>query len=204
MLLVAPLIPLVVLRPPMNTRALRRGALVAALPVALALFLTYGMVEERVGDLAADLERIEEGDYDSSVGKRLKIWDGGLQLAAEEPVFGHGPAVADAETPELIGYSHLHNFVLNAMARSGLLGVVAVLALFVVPLFALVHRRGDAVSLFGLAMLLTLQAAYLMSGMVGIMLGHDILDALFIYGSLVASFLVLGEGGQRRDRYMSS
>lgn len=194
MLLVAPFIPLVVLRPKIDPGALRRGALLSALPVALALYLTYGMVGERVESLVADLDRIEEGDYDSSVGKRLKMWHGGLELAAQEPVFGHGPAVSDTKKPELIGYSHLHNFVLNAMVRSGLAGVAAVLALFFVPLWVLVRRRGDAISLFGVAMLLTLQAAYLMSGLVGIMLGHDILDALFIYGTIVASFLVLGEG----------
>ncbi len=192
MLVVAPFIPLAVLRPKIDAKALRRGVLVAALPAALAVFLTYGVVETRIGGLAADFDRIERGDYDSSIGKRLTMWDAGLDLATAKPVFGHGPAVSSDENPDRIGFSHLHNFLLNAMVRAGIVGVAAVLALFIVPLWVAARRGGDDISRFGVAMLLTLHAAFLMSGLVGIMLGHDILDALFIFGTVVASFLVLG------------
>ena len=122
------------------------------------------------------------------------MWDAGLELAADSPVLGHGPAIASDENPAQIGYSHLHNFVLNAMVRTGIIGVAAILALFVVPLCVVARRGGDDVARFGLAMLLTVHAAFLISGLFGIMLGHDILDALFIYGTVVASFLVLGRG----------
>jgi 5-dehydro-4-deoxyglucarate dehydratase len=50
----------------------------------------------------------------------------------------------------------------------------------------------DGVGNIGLALMLALEAAYLLSGSVGIMLGHDILDTLFIYGMIVTSFIVLG------------
>jgi O-antigen ligase len=151
------------------------------------------MVEDRMENLVTDFGRIEEGDYVSSIGDRLKIWDKGLELAPAKPIFGHGPAVLSGDNVEGAGFSHFHNFLLNAMVRSGLVGVAAILALLVVPLWIVVRHRSDEISRFGVAMLVTLQAAFLLSGSVGIMLGHDILDALFIYGTIVASFLVLGE-----------
>jgi hypothetical protein len=63
-----------------------------------------------------------------------------------------------------------------------------------------VRRRHDPISISGTAILVTTQAAFLLSGSVGIMVGHDILDALFIYCTIVASFLVLGrDSDQERN-----
>jgi O-antigen ligase len=192
-LLIAPAIPLVVLRPAFDWPAVRRGALVAALPLLAVVYLTHGMVERRLEALAVDVEKAEAGNYDDSIGKRLVMWRNGLDKAVEKPLLGSGPASAKEPNSKSMGYSHYHNFLLNSMIRSGIVGVLAILSLFIVPLWVLVRRLRDDVALAGLSLLLTLQVTFLLSGSVGIMLGHDIHDTLFIYGTIVASFLIAGK-----------
>lgn len=191
-LAIALFIPLAVLRPRIDWPAIRRVALIAAIPTIAISYLTFHMVEARLAAIVNDYQQIEAGNYDSSIGDRLVLWQNGMKLAAEKPILGQGPGAAQAADSKTIGYSHFHNFLLNAMVRSGLLGVAAVLGIFVVPLWLLIRRRHDEVSLFGLAILVTVQAVFLLSGSVGIMLGHDIHDVLFIYSTITASFLVFG------------
>lgn len=196
-LLIGPAIPLVILRPALDWRAIRNGVLVAAAPLLIVAYLTHGMVEARVDALVTGVEQAGAGDYSDSIGKRLVLWKHGLAKAFENPLVGAGPGTAKIESAQSLGYSHYHNFLLNAMIRSGLIGVLAMFGLFAVPLWVMVAnvrdpRTRDEVSLAGLSLLLAMYATFLLSGSVGIMLGHDIHDTIFIYGTIVASFLVRG------------
>ena len=93
------------------------------------------------------------GDQDqseSSVGVRLAMWRAGLELAAEKPLLGWGDEaflrplqerVAHPRTRRMIGtFDHLHNELLDAQVKRGLLGSLGLLALYFVPL-ALFGRR---------------------------------------------------------------
>lgn len=197
-LLIGPIIPLAILRPALDWRAISKGALIAAAPLLLVAYLTHGMVQTRMDALVTGVEQAEAGNYSDSVGKRLVLWKYGLVRAFENPLVGTGPGTAKIETAESLGYSHYHNFLLNAMIRSGLVGVLALIGLFAVPLWVMVPmvrdpRTRDGESLAGLSLLVAMYATFLLSGSVGIMLGHDIHDTIFIYGTIVASFLVRGE-----------
>ncbi|TWG91602.1 O-antigen ligase [Mesorhizobium sp. J18] len=202
-LVIAPFIPLAILRPRINWPVARKAALIAMLPIIAVAYLTFHMVEARFEAIVNDFEKIESGDYNSSIGDRLILWRNGLDLAAERPILGQGPGAAQGPDSKTIGYTHFHNFLLNAMVRSGLLGVAAILGMFIVPLWVLIRRRHDEVSQFGIAILVTVQTAFLLSGSVGIMLGHDIHDALFIYATITASFLVLGGRRPGPEGYVS-
>lgn len=191
-LLIGPMIPLLVLRPTFNWRAVRTGLLAAAIPLLAVAYLTQGVVESRVDALVKGVERAEAGNYDNSVGHRLILWQRGVNEALANPLVGSGPAAAKVQLPGNVIYSHYHNFLLNAMIRSGILGVLAIIGLFAVPLWVLVPRVRDETGRAGLSLLLVMYATFLLSGSVGIMLGHDIHDAMFIYGTIVASFLTAG------------
>lgn len=194
-LLAGPVIPLVILRPALHWPSIFRGALIAVVPLALIGYLTYGVVETRVEALVQSVEKVEAGKADVSLGRRLVIWKFGLEKAAEHPLVGAGPGSIKKDEASVFGFSHYHNFLLNAMVKSGVLGVLAIIGLFIVPLWVLVPRlrSGDEVSLAGLSLLLTIQITFLLSGSVGIMLGHDIHDALFIYGTITSCFLIAGK-----------
>jgi O-antigen ligase len=202
MLVIAPVIPLAIFRSRIPPSGSARAALFATAAVVIAGFFTMDTLQMRVAKLADDYERIvEHNDYDNSLGQRLRLWHVGLERAAERPIFGHGPGNAmempvgrrDTEAVQRLGYTHFHNFLLNAMVRSGLIGVTAILLMLVLPIWICARKPRDETGDFGFAMLLSIELAYVLSGVFGIMLGHDISDALFIYGIIVSSFLVLGK-----------
>ncbi|HEV7253801.1 MAG TPA: O-antigen ligase family protein [Mesorhizobium sp.] len=207
-LLLAPLL-LASLHPPSWRRfgfgfVLGAGALAA---VAGAIEVNFGMVQSRLELALADIRAVQEsGNYDNSLGYRLRMWDAGLELSAEKPVLGHGPGdfpdrlaertARDGLPP--IRFSHLHNFVLEAVAKMGVVGLAALLLIVALPVWLGKRRRGDAEAAFGYAAFLLVQAAFILSGMVGIMLGHDVLDAYFIYATAAMSALMFPEASEPR------
>ena len=80
----------------------------------------------------------------NSIGQRLAHWQLAWQLGIEKPVLGWGTAGYDqekwarAERGEVAIYvtqfSHAHNELLDTFARRGVVGVLALLALYAVPL----------------------------------------------------------------------
>ena len=201
-LVLAPLVPLFVFRSRIGRAAFGRIALLACVAALLLGYLSYDIVQPRVAVIAEDYARIvHQSDYDNSLGQRLKMWRVGLEVAAEKPIFGRGPGEV-MNLPEEAGeggrgepvytYTHFHNFLVNAMVRSGIVGLAAVLFMLVLPVWICASRPRDDIGDFGFAMLLLLELSYVLSGLFGIMLGHDIADTLFIYGIIAASFLVLG------------
>jgi O-antigen ligase len=189
-LFIAPVIPLIILRPVIDWAAVRRGAIISTLPLVAMAYLTCGSVERRLEALETDLNKAAIGNFDSSIGERITMWKSGLNKALERPLLGLGPGFERSSRSQGVHYTHYHNFLLNAMVRSGVLGVTAIVSIFIVPIWVFIRRLHDDVSRAGLSLLLILQCAFLLSGSVGIMLGHDIHDALFIFGTTVATALI--------------
>ena len=186
-----------------SAKVLSAGVLTALLVAAIG----YSTVQQRVMSLATDIERVEEGNLDNSLGQRIRVWDAAVSLIAERPLFGYGPAHAravlkaeahDAGRPDL-AFSHTHNMFLNAMVRSGIVGLLAQIAIFLVPVLVVARARKDGIGMAGFAILACLSATYLLNGLVNVSLGHDILDAVYIYCTIVASYLVLGASSVSRN-----
>jgi O-antigen ligase len=152
--------------------------------------LSYPILNNRIEKFVTDFQNAGVTNQSNSIGDRLLLWRAGASLIAENPWFGHGPGhvveVMTQRTNELrpsaapLGFSHFHNAAINVLVRSGILGLLAVMSIFIVPL-TLVHRatRGSN-DRSPLALLAGGQLTYLLSGATGIMFGHDILDAVFI------------------------
>src|SRR5690606_36725490 len=99
------------------------------------------------------------------------------------PLLGHGPQATKpliSEGFEEVGldvnYSHFHNGFLNAWIEAGAIGALSLLAIFVVALYlaARVLARTDAADArLGAIMLIVVSAIYVVSGMTGVLVGHD-------------------------------
>lgn len=203
-LALTPLATLIVYRVPLR-RSLTPPRLLAALAVVLLVTtVTYGFVVERVEALASDYVRMtESGDYNTSLGHRLVVWEIGVDMAAERPVFGHGSYRMGETMVErarrygnlFLPYTHFHNVFLDTMVRAGIVGVVALLAMLATPLWLAHRRRGrDREARFGYALMIATNIAYLTSGATGIMFGHDILVCLYLYAMAASCYLVFGRG----------
>lgn len=85
-----------------------------------------------------------------SVGERLDMWYAGVKALQEHPIFGWGTRGLDVYKKSLvekgeinsasIGYSHLHNQFIDELAKKGIVGGIAILSIFIVPLY-LFYRK---------------------------------------------------------------
>jgi O-antigen ligase len=172
--------------------------------------LAAGFIEKRIEAGMQDVTAsLAADDYSGSFGRRLIIWNVGLKLFEEAPIFGQGPGNAKpllesgtAAMGERMTYSHYHDVFLTYAVRDGILGVLVVLAMILAPLVLAARHERDEIGTYGLAFLAGMEIAFLLSGAIGIMFGHDILDALFMISAVMGAYLVFGatpESGQERS-----
>ncbi|WP_321898285.1 O-antigen ligase family protein [Paraburkholderia heleia] len=116
--------------------------------VTLLLGLVYGLsgtVRDRVNSVSSDLTQYTQGHRDTSVGIRLQLYEAAATLIAEHPVLGLGGdgfrdkmtsmAKQGALTPTAaaFGEGEVHNQLLAYMANYGIVGGLALLAIYIVP-----------------------------------------------------------------------
>lgn len=124
------------------------------LKIALPLLLLVGAVgiyhvpqlgvQPRVHAAFNDIRLYKEGNVDTSLGARFEMWRAAVQLIAQKPLLGWGELQYSGALKELADqgkvhpivtqFGHPHNEVLNATAKRGILGLAALLALYLVPL----------------------------------------------------------------------
>ncbi|WP_394691612.1 O-antigen ligase family protein [Hoeflea sp.] len=157
-------------------------------------------IKERIASLETDLHAISDGDFSGSIGQRVQLYNAGYDLFFERPFLGYGPGNERAEIAQktaenggtAISYSHAHNAVLTAALRAGILGVAALLAVLFTPWIVALRARKDEIGWVGLYVLSSMLMIYLCSGTVGIALGHDIHDTVYIAGICYGLYLVFG------------
>jgi len=185
-----------------------RRAILFGLPIVfltVAVMATLGLrTSERIGArisaLETDIFAISKGDRSRSVGKRLQIYEAGYELFKEKPLLGYGPgnerleiaAKTGENGAESVAFSHAHNAVINVALRSGLMGVVALLAVLFTPLVLAFKARKDDVGWAGFYALTAILVVYLCSGTVGLALGQDIHDTVYMTGICYGLYLVFG------------
>lgn len=177
--------------------ALRLLLMLGVAGLAIAAF-GFQTILERAEFLHSDWEALTaHGNYSTALGFRVAMWQIGLDAFREMPLFGHGVGA----TPLLMkqgfqeqfgmdkGFSHFHNGFLTALVEAGIVGAVALAAIFIVAAknaATVLRISADPVERFGATMIVIVVITYLTGGMVGILIGHDILD------SVLMAFLVSG------------
>ncbi len=120
------------------------------LPIALVVLaaIIYSLpqfgVQQRVQEAIQNVTLYSQGTSTTSLGARFEMWKGASQLFIEKPFFGWGkeqykPAMtALAEQgkahPVVKLFDHPHNELLNNAAKQGIVGILALLFLYFVPL----------------------------------------------------------------------
>ncbi|WP_420407936.1 O-antigen ligase family protein [Hoeflea sp.] len=174
--------------------------LLAVMVLSMVGLTTSQVVQGRVAAFKSDIDAMADGDFSGSLGHRIQIYKAGYELFFDRPLLGYGPGNERAEiahkTAETDGqplaYSHAHNALLNSALRSGLLGVMALIAVMVTPLVVAARARKDEVGWAGFHVLAGLFILYAMSGTVGLSLGHDIHDSVYIAGTCYCLYLIFG------------
>ncbi|MFB9847342.1 O-antigen ligase family protein [Oceanisphaera arctica] len=133
---------------------MRGGVLAAVLALgALVYLLPQTGVQQRVQHAFNDIEQYQQGNKWTSLGARFDMWQGALTLIAEKPLTGWGwngyqqgmQALVDkGQVIQFAADNHAHNEYLDNFARRGILGLLSLLALYLVPLRLFARRLNSA------------------------------------------------------------
>lgn len=176
--------------------------------IGVILVLTAGiigisqsnMVQNRIQQAHADLIQLAQGNENSSVGKRLMLWKSALTTTAENPIFGAGydgriesrkAQVARGEMPAQNDYwlqVHAHNEYLEALSVFGVIGLLALMGVFLVPLYLhLKHKpENEAQRVLNQCGIVNIVAT-MGYGMTQVFLGHN--SGAIFYPVMVVIFL---------------
>lgn len=126
-----------------------------ALLMVLAYYAPYSPVRERTAEAAIQVEKFTAADNkDTSIGQRFEMWRIALLLSRQQPLLGLGRngyleqkevLVNEGKmAPFTVTVTNAHNDYLDALVKRGIVGVVALLLLFLLPLtmFAQALRHG--------------------------------------------------------------
>jgi O-antigen ligase len=172
------------------------GFLVLAIGTAIASSSDF--IGRHFGNTLRDIEAIQRGDNSWSAGQRLRMWEAGVKLISERPVFGYGPhsvvEVMRRQTNEPgvesgLAFTHFHNLAINAWIRGGAPEfLAAMLVLFAPWLLCIRTLRRDG---FGAGQLIAnvLFVSYFVNSAISSGFWHDILTAFYIQTALCALYL---------------
>jgi O-antigen ligase len=158
-------------------RARAGAAGAAAALIASAWFIPHvrGRIEVTQGEITSVLG----GHLETDVGLRLQIWKAALQVISQNPIAGVGPeGVPDAlqavhQAGGLsplglqLGLAEIHSEILAQTIGLGVLGLVAILAIYLVPLVLSLKaaRSGDRIKRTAAVMCTFVVVAYLIFGL---------------------------------------
>lgn len=130
-----------------NKRLLFAGC--GLLLLSLYGLLQTAVVHERLAAGWQDLQTLQAPNRaNTSIGSRWQMWHTSLAMIAERPVLGWGElqnyrnSQGQAE-PLFTRYNHVHNDLLDALAKRGIMGGLGLLALYLVPALCF-YRRARA------------------------------------------------------------
>ncbi|MCV3210520.1 O-antigen ligase family protein [Mesorhizobium sp. YC-39] len=186
-----------------SKHSLRWLLVLGAIGLAIAA-LGFPIILDRAEFLRSDWEALAaHGDHNTALGFRVAMWQIGLDAFREMPLFGHGVGANGALIKQGFldqfgmnkGFGHFHNGFLTALVEGGIVGAVALASIFVVAArnAATVLRISvDPVERFGATMIVIVVITYLTGGMVGILVGHDILDSVLMIFLVSGTYLASG------------
>jgi O-antigen ligase len=113
---------------------------VAILAIAALCWLPwFEFLRDRLSHIALDLQNYQDTrDVTSSLGSRLHLWQLSLDMIARHPLLGWGSfenyvAATGVQDDVLVRYNHMHNDLLDAWVKRGLIGVSALCTIYLVP-----------------------------------------------------------------------
>jgi len=137
-------------------RVYKIGAAIVFAVVVAGVFQHSSILKERLAVAEKDIQLYTTGtDRDTSLGIRFQLWHGSWILFKEHPLFGVGVEQYQGALQELAerkiispfsaSLPHSHNEILFMMARLGVLGLLAILAVYFVPLYYFIRdvRHAD-------------------------------------------------------------
>jgi O-antigen ligase len=175
----------------------------AAVGIVVVSAVATVIVPTRIDALLKDWQEIStDGNHDTSLGNRRQLWKVASVAIADKPILGHGPQATRQIIREGFAsdgleahYSHFHNGFLTAWVEAGIVGVLSLIGVLVAALWAAVKTllaKPNETQRLGAAILSAMAIIYAINGATAILLGHDVLDAMFVAALCVGAYLAGG------------
>ncbi|AVJ30879.1 hypothetical protein CLM73_05200 [Achromobacter spanius] len=192
----------------------RRHKVYCALAVCVALVASAAAIwtfSSRMQQIGHDVQGFSTSDNrDTSFGIRLQLWHASILMFEKSPIVGIGPSKFREElrvlqgqgivTQKVVdGFGEPHNDLLAALAGYGLLGLLSMLALYLVPA-AMFFRRlasDDRVIRVGAQMGLLFCLSYCAFSMTEMMFRN--MRSVPTYGLIVVALIALTTARPARD-----
>ena len=120
------------------------GILLSVMSIAVVFAYNSPVFQDRWAQAKNDIELLQQGNYSSSLGYRLAMWDVGLHGIAERPLLGYGTGTPESyfentiltykngiykNLPEFEETAHYHNDWIEIAMHIGIPGILALLFL---------------------------------------------------------------------------
>lgn len=203
-MLIAGIAVLLINRRKLTGKNSMRLLLIAAGIGLVIVAVGFPIILERTDFLFSDWDALNtKGDHSTALGLRVALWQIGLGAFREMPIFGHGIAASRDLMHQGFqdqfgmdrGFSHFHNGFLTVMVEAGILGAIALAAIFVVAArnaARVLRISTDPLERFGATMIVVTVITYLIGGLTGILVGHDILDSTLMVFLVCGTYLASG------------
>lgn len=125
---------------------------ISVLILSSILYLTPKTnVATRFKEAQSDIANYISGDTTTSLGTRFELWRGAFIIFKESPIIGIGEKAYTERLKELIDsgvikpaiVSHAHNDFLDALAKNGIIGLIAIIFLYVAPLYLFLNSQNS-------------------------------------------------------------
>ncbi|MEZ9245950.1 O-antigen ligase family protein [Vibrio lentus] len=91
-----------------------------------------------------EIQRLSDGDMDSSIGLRLQFWQAAQQLYTLSPIYGLGDSHIDelkalnqigkvSETVAIYSPTHYHNQYIDKLVKTGIIGFILLIIIQLIP-----------------------------------------------------------------------
>jgi O-antigen ligase len=134
----------------------RVAAGVMAIVTGLASYWVIPTIQDRIAYTQTEIANVLDRKLDTSFGLRLQMWNAGVEIVRENPIFGIGPAENIREqfrTMAQKGWftnlgleaalSQIHNEILANTMRRGIFGLLSILATYFVPMILFIKAMAS-------------------------------------------------------------
>ncbi|MFH0264213.1 O-antigen ligase family protein [Vibrio rumoiensis] len=149
-----------------NNLLTSRKKIITFILVLLPIFiLSYPKINERIEQTKHEIQLIKKGNFDSSIGLRLQLWNSSIYIIEKSPIIGVGanfkPYFLGLYKEKIINNSllkfnpsHFHNQYIDTLVKHGLIGLIILLTLILYPIINYINSREKQESSLFLSLLL--------------------------------------------------
>lgn len=142
--------------------------IISIVSLSVIFIASFEVIKNRAEVTLVEIQRLSDGDMDSSIGLRFQFWKAAQKLYTISPIYGLGDSHADelkalnqagkvSEAVARYSPTHYHNQYIDKLVKTGILGFSLLLVIQVIPCIISFSRKAKArVLIYTLTMLVAL------------------------------------------------